>query len=74
MKNEYIAASVLAQNGKTLADEIGKYNPGIEHIKKESLATLAADAGSLVSLYGNLRQRLLDIHEERQRNEANSNS
>ena len=68
MKNEYIAASLLVKDAQRLAEEIGKYNPGIEHAKKASLATLAADAGTLETLYGNLRQRLLDVHEEGQIN------
>ena len=68
MKNEYIAAILLVKDAQRLAEEIGKYNPGIEHAKKESLATLAADAGTLVTLYSNLRVRLLDIHEKGQRN------
>ena len=69
MKDEYIAASLLVKDAQRLAEEIGKYNPGIEHAKKESLATLAADMGTLATLYGNLKQRLLDIHEENQKNE-----
>ena len=74
MKNEYVAANLLAKDARNLSEEISKYNPGIDCDNKTSLATLAADAGTLIAAYGNLRQRLLDIHEEGQLNEVISNS
>lgn len=65
----YKEAVSLSDMAEVLKESIHQHNPGIDSKDKISLATLAADAGTLVVRFGNLKANILAIHEERQRNE-----
>jgi hypothetical protein len=74
METIYKEAVLLSDMAEVLKESIHQHNPGIDSKNKISLATLAADAETLVVRFGNLRVDILEIHEERQRNEHNPNS
>lgn len=65
----YKEAVSLSDMAEVLKESIHQHNPGIDSKDKISLATLAADAGTLIIRFGNLKADIFAIHEERQRNE-----
>ena len=65
----YKEAVSLSDMAEILKESIHQHNPEIDSKDKISLATLAADAGTLIIRFGNLKADILAIHEERQRNE-----
>lgn len=65
----YKKAVSLSDMAEVLKESIHQHNPEIDSKNKVSLATLAADAGTLVVRFGNLKANILAIHEENQRDE-----
>ena len=68
LKKLYITAEALAKDAQGLTNELAKFNPGIKNNSRESLATLAADAGLLNREFEKLRVEIIEQHERNQRN------
>ena len=65
----YITAQALRKDAEAVEEALAMHNPGIINGKPSSLATIAADLGTLAYHYNNLRVDVIQTHEKIQRNE-----
>lgn len=73
MEKIHKEVALLVDMVNVLKESIYQHNPAINSTDKIALPTLAADAGTIIVRFSNLRVDILNIHEKEQIDEHNSN-